>query len=128
MVPCFNEEEMLPVFFAKVIPELDQATGGRWTILCVDDGSHDATFRIISQWRQRDPRVSGVRLSRNFGHQAALSVGLAYARGEYIGIMDCDLQDPVEVLVELYRACVADNLDVCLGIRQKRDAPPYYPH
>jgi glycosyltransferase involved in cell wall biosynthesis len=123
MVPCFNEEEMLPVFFAKVIPELDQATGGRWTILCVDDGSHDATFRIISQWRQRDPRVSGVRLSRNFGHQAALSVGLAYARGEYIGIMDCDLQDPVEVLVELYRACVADNLDVCLGIRQKRDAP-----
>jgi glycosyltransferase involved in cell wall biosynthesis len=64
-----------------------------------------------------------LRLSRNFGHQAALSVGLAYARGQYIGIMDCDLQDPIEVLVELYRACLNDDLDVCLGLRRKRDAP-----
>jgi glycosyltransferase involved in cell wall biosynthesis len=114
---------MLPAFFAKALPALEQATAGRFSILCVDDGSQDATFAILAQWHQRDPRVSAVRLSRNFGHQAALSVGLAYARGEHVGIMDCDLQDPVEVLVELYRACLADNLDVCLGIRRRRDAP-----
>lgn len=123
IVPCYNEEEMLPAFFTKVLPVLDQASGGRWTILCVDDGSTDATFATITEWHDRDPRVSGVRLSRNFGHQAALSVGMAYARGEYIGIMDCDLQDPVEVLVELYRTCRSDELDVCFGIRRRRDAP-----
>jgi len=114
---------MLPEFFAIVLPVLEQACAGQWSILCVDDGSLDATFAIITQWHQRDSRVSGLRLSRNFGHQAALSVGLAYARGQYIGIMDCDLQDPVEVLVELYRACLTDDLDVCLGIRGRRDAP-----
>jgi glycosyltransferase involved in cell wall biosynthesis len=114
---------MLPAFLTKVAPALEQACAGKWTILCVDDGSRDTTFAIITQWHERDPRISGLRLSRNFGHQAALSVGLAYARAQYIGIMDCDLQDPVEVLLELYRACLKDGLDVCLGLRRKRDAP-----
>jgi polyisoprenyl-phosphate glycosyltransferase len=123
VVPCYNEEEMLPCFFNAVIPALEEATDGNWAILCVDDGSRDATFDVISAWRLRDARISGVRLSRNFGHQAALSVGLAYARGRYIGIMDCDLQDPVEVLTELYRTCVRESLDVCNGIRGRRDAP-----
>jgi polyisoprenyl-phosphate glycosyltransferase len=123
IVPCFNEEQMLPAFFAKVVPVLEQACSGQWSILCVDDGSGDATFALITQWHERDPRIFGLRLSRNFGHQAALSVGLAYAHGQYIGIMDCDLQDPIEVLVELYRACLNDDLDVCLGLRRKRDAP-----
>ena len=123
IVPCFNEEDMLPEFFEAVMPVLEDATGGDWSILCVDDGSRDATFETISEWHQHDPRISGVRLSRNFGHQAALSTGLAYARGEYIGIMDCDLQDPAEVLAQLYRACVDDELDVCYGIRGRRDAP-----
>ncbi|MBZ5610853.1 MAG: glycosyltransferase family 2 protein [Acidobacteriia bacterium] len=114
---------MLPEFFETVMPVLEDATGGQWSILCVDDGSRDGTFAVITEWHRRDSRISGVRLSRNFGHQAALSTGLAYARGEYIGIMDCDLQDPAEVLVELYRACLDDELDVCYGIRGRRDAP-----
>ena len=114
---------MLPAFFATVIPALEDATDGDWAILCVDDGSRDGTAAVIADWHGRDERISGITLSRNFGHQAALSAGLAYARGEYIGIMDCDLQDPVEVLVDLYRACVRDALDVCYGIRGRRDAP-----
>jgi len=123
IVPCFNEEEMLPAFFDTVIPRLEQATGGLWKILCIDDGSHDSTFAIIADWHQRDSRVAGIRLSRNFGHQAAVSVGLAFARGAYIGILDCDLQDPVDVLVKLYETAIADQLDVCYGVRGKRDAP-----
>src|SRR5437879_2688304 len=98
IVPCYNEEEMLPAFFAAVVPALEETTHGRWAILCVDDGSHDSTLAIIASWHQREQRITGVRLSRNFGHQAALAAGLAYAEGEYIAIMDCDLQDPVEVL------------------------------
>jgi polyisoprenyl-phosphate glycosyltransferase len=123
VVPCYNEEEMLDAFFEAVMPALEEATDGEWAILCVDDGSRDATGSVISQWHRRDSRISGVRLSRNFGHQAALSVGLAYARGEYIGIMDCDLQDPPEVLADLYRACLRDELQVCYGVRGRRDAP-----
>jgi dolichol-phosphate mannosyltransferase len=123
IVPCYNEEEMLPEFFSAVVPALERSAAGRWAILCVDDGSQDSTFAVISKWHQRDPRITGVRLSRNFGHQAALSVGLAYAHGQYLGIMDCDLQDPVEVLVQLYESCVRDDLDVCFGVRETRDAP-----
>ncbi len=114
---------MLPAFFKAVVPALEEATGGKWGIVCVDDGSRDATFAQIAAEHTRDARVRGVRLSRNFGHQAALSAGLAYARGAYVGIMDCDLQDPVEVLVELYKTCLRDKLDVCFGVRGKRDAP-----
>jgi len=114
---------MLPAFFDAARPILERATDGQWAILCVDDGSHDATFDSIADWHRRDGRICGVRLSRNFGHQAALSVGLAYARGQFVGIMDCDLQDPVEVLAELYGKCVREELDVCYGIRGRRDAP-----
>lgn len=123
VVPCYNEEEMLPVFFSTLVPLLEDATGGQWTILCVDDGSRDTTFSIIQDWNRRDPRISGLRLSRNFGHQAALSVGLAYAHANYIGIMDCDLQDPADVLIELYRSCIRNDLDVCYGIRGRREGP-----
>src|SRR5438105_10776793 len=103
VVPCYNEEESLPHLLEALIPALEGATRGAWKIVCVDDGSTDATFDILSLRNLQDARVTAVRLSRNFGHQAALSVGLAYARGDYIGIIDCDLQDPVHVLLELYR-------------------------
>src|SRR5215510_4071021 len=112
VIPCYNEEDMLPKLFAAITPVLEQATGGEWAILCVDDGSGDASFATIEDWHRRDRRICGIRLSRNFGHQAALSVGLAYAHGQYVGIMDCDMQDPIEVLIELYRTCVRDELDV----------------
>jgi dolichol-phosphate mannosyltransferase len=89
----------------------------------VDDGSRDATAAVIEDWHRRDSRIVGIRLSRNFGHQAALSAGLTCAHADYVGVMDCDMQDPIEVLIQLYRACVREELDVCYGIRAKRDAP-----
>jgi dolichol-phosphate mannosyltransferase len=122
IVPCYNEEEMLPTFFEVVIPELNKATNGSWRIVCVDDGSRDNTFAIIAQRHAAEPRVTGVRLSRNFGHQAAVSVGLAYASGDYIGVIDCDLQDPIHVLIQLYQKALGEKLDVCYGIRGRRDA------
>jgi dolichol-phosphate mannosyltransferase len=114
---------MLPTFLTAVIPALEDATKGSWAVLCVNDGSHDATHEVLADWHLRDHRVSSVHLSRNFGHQAAVSVGLVYARGEYVAIMDADLQDPVDVLVELYRTCVREGLEVCFGIRGRREAP-----
>ncbi|PWU07266.1 MAG: glycosyltransferase [Terriglobia bacterium] len=122
VVPCYNEEEMLPDFFRFVLPQLERATKGLWTLICVDDGSRDRTFDIVIAEHLKDPRVEGVKLSRNFGHQAAVSVGLAFAKGDYIGILDCDLQDPVEVLIGLFDKARSEQLDVCYGIRSKRDA------
>ncbi|HLK66592.1 MAG TPA: glycosyltransferase family 2 protein [Bryobacteraceae bacterium] len=123
VVPCYNEEEMLPAFFGAVVPRLSAAMGSRWRILCVDDGSTDDTFAVIARQHLADDRIRGVRLSRNFGHQAAVSVGLAFASGEYVGVIDCDLQDPIEVLIRLYQKAREEQLDVCYGIRASRDAP-----
>lgn len=123
VVPCYNEEEMLPFFLRTVVPELETATAGHWRIICVDDGSKDSTFTIIAREHLSDSRISGIRLSRNFGHQAAVSVGLAFAEGEYVGVIDCDLQDPIQVLVQLYHKAIEEELDVCYGIRGRRDAP-----
>lgn len=123
IVPCCNEEDALPHLISTLTPALEAATGGAWMLLLIDDGSRDATAAIMAAAHARDHRIRGVHLSRNFGHQAALSVGLSCARGEYIGIMDADMQDPVDVLMSLYTTCRRDDLDVCYGIRGKRDAP-----
>lgn len=123
VVPCYNEAEALPAFFRTAVPQIDLATRGSWQIVCVDDGSSDQTFSMIAREHLADSRVAGIRLSRNFGHQAALSVGLAFAKGDYIGIADCDLQDPIEVLVEMYQKAQDEDLDVCYGVRARRQGP-----
>lgn len=122
VVPCYNEEQALPALFETAIPELDRATGGNWSLLCVDDGSCDATFELIARRNGIDSRVTGIRLSRNFGHQAAVSTGMAFAEGEYIGVIDADLQDPIEVLIQLYEKARRENIDVCFGIRGRRES------
>jgi glycosyltransferase involved in cell wall biosynthesis len=123
VVPCFNEEEVMPTFFSTVPSQLDAATGGSWQLIFVDDGSKDNTLAAIVSAHLADPRISCLQLSRNFGHQAALSAGLAFGHGDYIGIIDCDLQDPIDVLIQLYRRAMEEQLDVCYGIRSKRDGP-----
>jgi dolichol-phosphate mannosyltransferase len=123
IVPCYREELALPLLFQEVLPALDRATGGDFEIILVDDGSPDATYAIIVAQHQLDPRVKGLQLSRNFGHQPALACGLAFAQGNVIGIIDADLQDPVDVLIRLYEAVHDGTCDVCYGVRRKRDAP-----
>jgi polyisoprenyl-phosphate glycosyltransferase len=125
VVPCFNEEDVMPTFLRTVPPELDAATDGSWRIIFVDDGSTDGTLPAIANAGLTERRIGCLHLSRNFGHQAALSAGLAFAEGDYIGIIDADLQDPIDVLLQLFRRAQQEQLDVCYGIRSRRDAPLY---
>lgn len=126
VIPCYNEEESIPVLVERLVPALESATGGSWQILFVDDGSRDATARMIWELNARDARFQGIRLSRNFGHQPAVWTGIQAARAECVGVIDCDLQDPPEVLVQLYDQVARGGYDVCAGVRGKREESPLW--
>ena len=126
VIPCYNEEESIPVLVEKLTPVLESETLGSWTILFVDDGSRDGTARLIWDLHEKDARYQGIRLSRNFGHQPAVWTGLQQAQGECIGVIDCDLQDPPEVLMQLFRKVSDEGFDVCSGVRGKREEAPWW--
>ncbi len=124
VIPCYNEEESIPKLVEKLVPTLEQATQGSWSILFVDDGSRDSTAKLIWELHAKDARFHGARLSRNFGHQPAVWTGIQHAQGECIGVIDCDLQDPPDVLVQLYAKVAQEGFDVCSGVRAKRENTP----
>ena len=122
VAPCYNEEGVLPEFVrrtAAVLDGLGQGKGISTEIVLVYDGSRDGTWAVITEAAARDPRVVGVRLMRNHGHQLALTAGLSVCRGERILIIDADLQDPPELLPDMI-ALMDQGADVVYGRRRKR--------
>ncbi len=118
VIPVYNEAPNLQVLFERLQRVLD-TIGCSWEIVFVDDGSIDTGVRFLRELASTDARITLVELSRNFGHQIAISAGLEYARGEGVIIMDADLQDPPEVLpqfIDKWR----EGYDVVYAIRQKR--------
>ncbi|MGD1979184.1 MAG: glycosyltransferase family 2 protein [Akkermansiaceae bacterium] len=118
IIPCWNEMESLPALFSRI-----EAVSDEWPddyeILCVDDGSSDGTVELLRQQHERDPKWKVVILSRNFGHQSAVSAGLAESRGEVVAVIDADLQDPPELisrLIEKWR----EGFEVVYAVRKKR--------
>src|SRR5476651_2782568 len=123
VAPCYNEEGVLPEFVrrtAAVLDGLGQGKGISTEIVLVDDGSRDGTWAVITEAAARDPRVVGVRLMRNHGHQLALTAGLSVCRGERILIIDADLQDPPELLPDMM-ALMDQGADVVYGQRRARE-------
>jgi glycosyltransferase involved in cell wall biosynthesis len=118
VIPFLNEENVLPLLYERLKSIPEQPTA--WELLFVSDGSTDGSVRYIEAWAQIDPSVKLIILTRNFGHQHALSAGLSLASGDYIGVMDADLQDEPEVLVEMYRLLRAEQLDVVYAERASR--------
>jgi glycosyltransferase involved in cell wall biosynthesis len=118
VVPAYNEEANLAVFL-KELGEALQAAGVGFEVLFVDDGSRDRTPDILRQLAASHENVRAIILSRNFGHQAAVSVGLRYARGAAVAVMDADLQDRPSDLVQLYRRFL-DGADVVYAVRRSR--------
>lgn len=100
-ISLLDEEEVLPELLRRLAAVLDGLPGGPHEIVLVDDGSTDATFELIAAAAATDPRIVGLSLSRNFGHQAALSAALDHASGDVVVVMDGDLQDPPEEIPRL---------------------------
>lgn len=118
VIPAYNEEESLRPLTQALVSALEQASVA-FEILFVDDGSSDATAHIIDELSRADPRVRGIVLSRNFGHQAAVSTGLRHVRGRSVGVMDADMQDRPEDLLALFAAW-KEGADVAYAIRRSR--------
>jgi glycosyltransferase involved in cell wall biosynthesis len=121
-IAVLNEETVLPEVLRRVRGVLDQLPGGPHEIVFVDDGSTDHTFELLKEAAQNDPRITVVSLSRNFGHQAALTAALDHVNGDAAVVMDGDLQDPPEVIpqfVELYN----QGYDVVYAQRVRGNEP-----
>ena len=116
VVPCYNEEEALPLFYKAVIPVLKQMDPD-YEIILVDDGSKDQTAKIAKELAQQDSHVKYIIFSRNFGKESAMYAGLEQSRGDYVAIMDADLQDPPEKLFDMYHGITKEGYD-CVGIRR----------
>jgi dolichol-phosphate mannosyltransferase len=119
VIPCHDEEEVIEATHARLV-EVLPATGMDFEIIYVDDGSRDGTLGRLESIAAGDPRAVVIELSRNFGQQAAMSAGLAAARGDAVVITDADLQDPPEVIPEMVRRW-REGVDVAYGRRRRRD-------
>jgi dolichol-phosphate mannosyltransferase len=120
VVPCFNEEGCLAELHQRLSAAARASVGDDYELVLVNDGSRDASWRTMERMAADDPRVVAVNLSRNHGHQLALTAGLDLCRGEAILIIDADLQDPPELLPAMYAAMREQEADVVYGVRKSR--------
>jgi len=119
VIPIYNEQESLPALVDRLRPVLDKLDGPAEVVL-VDDGSRDASYPMMIDVNRRDPRFKIVQLSRNFGHQIAITAGMDVASGQAVIVMDADLQDPPEVILELAERW-QEGYEVVYAVRERRD-------
>lgn len=123
VVPCYNEEQALPIFYDTFIRE----TAGmpvEWEFVLVDDGSRDGTLACFRALREKDERVHYISFSRNFGKESAMYAGLENATGDYVAIMDVDLQDPPALLPDMLRGIEEEGYDCVASRRVTRKGEP----
>lgn len=123
VVPCYNEQEALPIFYKTILPYLDELKVS-YELVFVDDGSKDKTSSIMKALALNDKRVKYVIFSRNFGKEAAMFAGLEASNGDYVAVMDVDLQDPPEKLYEMYNLIVNEGYDCVATRRVTRKGEP----
>ena len=118
VAPCYNEQDVL-AHFCERATKACEAVSADYEIVLVDDGSRDRTWQLMNEIARANPRVVGLRLSRNHGHQLALTAGLSQVTGDRVLIIDADLQDPPELLSEMMRL-MDEGADVVYGQRRSR--------
>ena len=125
VVSCYNEEESIPLFYKEINIVSKKMSDLDFEFIFVDDGSKDKTLDIIKKLNKKDKRVRYVSFSRNFGKESAMYAGLEASLGDYVTLMDADLQDPPNMLEEMYYLIVKEGYD-CVGTRRvtRKGEPP----
>ena len=111
LVPCYNEEESLPLFYDAIVKIAEEMTDLRHEFIFINDGSKDNTLNIAKDYHRKDPRVRFVSFSRNFGKEAAIYAGLEASRGDYVVLLDADLQHPPEYIPKMYELIAGEGYD-----------------
>lgn len=124
IVPCYNEEQSLHFFYEEMEKVAAQMKENTFEYLFIDDGSKDRTLECIRALREKDEKVRYVSFSRNFGKEAAIYAGLSRATGDYVAIMDADLQDPPSLLPQMYHAVTEEGYDSAATRRVTRKGEP----
>lgn len=119
VVPCYNEEEVLPLFIAETEKVLTAVEGYAFRYIFVDDGSRDSTLKVLRTLAVRSDRVKYLSFSRNFGKEAALYAGLSHSTGDYVVVMDADLQHPPALIPQMI-AVLEEGHDCCAAKREHR--------
>ncbi|MCI6662955.1 MAG: glycosyltransferase family 2 protein [Spirochaetia bacterium] len=125
VIPCFNEEEAIPIFYEETLRVLKTMSLSSFEFVFIDDGSSDRTLEVLKEISAKDKLVHFVSFSRNFGKEAALYAGLSKANGEFISVMDVDLQDPPSLLPQMLEAILKEGYD-CAATRRvtRKNEPP----
>lgn len=117
IVPCYNEEESLPLFYEEITKVAKEIKQVKFELLFINDGSKDKTLSILRKISESDNRVRYVSFSRNFGKEAAMYAGFEEANGDYVAVMDADLQDPPSLLPQMYQIIKDEEYD-CVATRR----------
>ena len=117
VVPCYNEQEVLPMFYEELNKVMNELENVELELILVNDGSKDNTLKEFKELANKDERVKYISFSRNFGKEAAMFAGLEATTGDYVAIMDADLQDPPKLLLEMYDILENSDYD-CVGTRR----------
>lgn len=115
IVPCYNEEESLPIFYKEITKVIKEMGNVEFELLFINDGSKDNTLNILRSLSKKDKRVRYISLSRNFGKEGGMYAGLEYATGDFVAIMDVDMQDPPSMIKEMYRSIKEEGYD-CVAL------------
>ena len=128
VVPCYNEEEAIPFFYEEMLKTMEvfnkDFPSVEFEMLFIDDGSKDKTLKVLREYNEKDKRVRYVSFSRNFGKEAGIYAGLDNAKGDYVVIMDADLQDPPSLLPEMFKAVTEEGFDSAATRRVTRKGEP----
>lgn len=118
IVPCYNEEESLPLFYETTKKLMKKMSYVDFELLFINDGSKDKTLEILRNFAKKDKRVRYISFSRNFGKEAGMFAGLENAKGDYVAIMDADMQDPPEMIEKMYKIITEEKYD-CAALYTK---------
>lgn len=124
IVPCYNEEEALPILYNAICDVANDLSAYEFEFIFINDGSRDRTSEVIKSIADKDSRVRYIIFSRNFGKESAMYAGLEKSKGDYVAILDADMQDPPSLIPEMVRRLEADEADIVAARRITREGEP----